>query len=61
MMGHNDNLLRIALVDRPLDESEVLFKLIVYVLWNQATFVVKNLRIVVHTILDCELINNGYS
>ena len=61
MMGYDNYLLRIALVDRPLDESKVLFKLIVYVLWNQATLVIKNLRTVVHAILDCELIDNGYS
>lgn len=52
-VSYNDNLLRIALIDCPLDESEILLILIVYVLGNQATFVVENLRIVVHAILDC--------
>ena len=61
MMSYDDYLLRIALFDCLLDESEVLFKLIVYVLGNQATFVIENLRVIVHAILDCKLIDNGYS
>lgn len=61
MVSYNDNLLRIALLDSPLNESEILFKLIVYVLENQATFVVENLRAIVHAILNCELIDNRYS
>ncbi len=61
MVSYDNYLLRIALVDRPLDERKVLFKLIVYVLWNQATLVVENLRIIVHAILDSKLIDNRYS
>ena len=34
-----------------MDECKILFKLIGNVLWNQATFIVENLRVVVHAIL----------
>lgn len=60
MVSYDNYLIRIALVDRPQDESKVLFKLIVYVLQNHATLVVKYLNVVVNAIPDCELINNRY-
>ena len=46
-MRYNYNLICIALFDCLLDECKILIKLIVYVLWNQTTLVIKALRVIV--------------